>query len=159
MKRSLLRLSMLVVALTAFAIAMPGSAGAAPVYEAKCEVAGTLGPVAGLFNMGMKCASKPIGTITCRGNANPGARTMNGSCSALSTSTVRPLTCTFKGGFIIGFNPELWIGDQVSIVCSRLSSTTTIPIVCKMQGGGPINKDQTFTGSLTGWCGYGYGGE
>lgn len=148
---------MLVVALTAIAIAIPGTASAAPVYEAKCDVAGTLGPVAGLFNMGMKCASRPIGTIVCKGNADPGNRLMRGSCASLSTSTVSPLTCAFKGGFIIGFNPQLWIGDQVTISCSRLSPTPTIPIVCKLQGGGPINKDQTFTGSLTGWCGYGIG--
>lgn len=158
MEISTLRRALLVLcALSVVIVAVPASASAAPEYPAKCEVSGTLGPVAGLFNMGMKCASRPIGTVACRGNVDQGNRVMYGRCASSDTIIVRPVTCDFKGGFIIGFNPELWIGDQVSVICRRLSSTTTVPIVCLLNGGGPINKDQTFTGTLTGGCQYGYG--
>ncbi|MBI5310167.1 MAG: hypothetical protein HZB14_03920 [Actinobacteria bacterium] len=157
MKQSTLRLLLLSCTIVAALAFSAGPASAAPSYEAKCDVAGTLGPVAGLFNMKMACASQPIGTIACRGNAIPSERTMRGTCASSGIITTRPLSCTYKGGFIIGFNPELWIGDQVSIVCLRSTSPTTIPIVCKLQGGGPINKDQTFTGRLDGYCQYGYG--
>lgn len=158
MKRSISRLAAIACALTAIAFAAPGGASASPAYEAKCDVAGTLGPVAGLFNMKMDCASVPLGRIACRGNADPNNRVMRGTCASITTSTTaRRLACTYKGGFIIGFNPELWIGDQVSIVCGSATSPSSIPIVCKLSGGGPINKDQTFTGRLDGWCQYGYG--
>lgn len=158
MNRSVIRIALAASAVLALALSAPGSASAAPAYPASCEVAGTLGPVAGLFNMRMKCASPLTGTIACRGNADPGNRVMRGTCTGLSISTsTRPLTCDYKGGFIIGFNPELWIGDQVSIVCRRSTSPTTVPIVCSLNGGGPIYKDQTFDGKLEGSCQYGWG--
>ena len=135
---------------------MATSASAAPTYEAKCEVSGTLGPYVGLFNMKMNCSSRPIGIVACKGNVNSSDRTMRGTCATSGIST-SPLSCNYKGGFIIGFNPQLWIGDQVSLVCNRTTSPTTIPIVCKLSGGGPIDKNQTFSGRLDGYCQYGYG--
>ncbi len=157
MNRSVIRFAVLASAVLVLALSAPGSASAAPAYPANCEVAGTLGPVAGLFNMRMKCASRLTGTLACRGNADPGNLVMRGNCNGLSITTDLRLTCDYKGGFIIGFNPELWIGDQVSIVCRRSTSPTTVPIVCSLNGGGSIYKDQTFDGKLEGSCQYGYG--
>ena len=157
MKRSLSRPLLLTCTIIIAVACTTASASAAPAYEAKCEVSGTLGPVAGLFNMKMNCASQPIGTVACRGNAIPSNRTMRGTCASSAWISTSPISCDYKGGFIIGFNPELWIGDQVSLICKRTNSPTTIPIVCKLSGGGPINKDQSFTGRLDGYCQYGYG--
>jgi hypothetical protein len=157
MQRSILRPLLLTCAIIIVAACTTASASAAPAYEAKCEVSGTLGPVVGLFNMKMNCASQPIGTVACKGNAIPSNRTMRGTCASSGWSTIGSLTCNYKGGFIIGFNPQLWIGDQVSLICSRSTAPTTIPIVCKLGGGGPINRDQTFSGRLDGYCQYGYG--
>lgn len=156
MNRTIFRLSLLTCVM-AVALSLPATASASPAYEAKCDVAGTLGPVVGLFNMKMNCSSLPIGTIACKGNVNSGNRSMAGTCASSGISTTRPLTCKYKGGFIIGFNPELWIGDRVSIVCTSSTSPTTIPIVCSLNGGGPIYKDQSFTGRLSGYCQFGYG--
>ena len=157
MKRSIMRLLLLTCTIIVAAACTAGTASAAPAYEAKCEVTGTLGPVVGLFNMKMNCSSRPIATVTCKGNANPSVRTMRGTCVSSGVISTNPLNCSFKGGFIIGFNPELWIGDQVSLICNRATSPSTMPIVCKLGGGGPINKDQTFSGRLDGYCQYGYG--
>ena len=157
MKRSIPRLPLLIAALLVIAAFTATPASAAPAYQAKCEVSGTLGPYVGLFNMKMNCASQPIGTVACKGNVNQGTRSMRGTCASSGSSTTAPVTCNYKGAFIIGFNPELWIGDSVSVICTRSISPTAIPVVCSLNGGGPINKDQTFSGRLDGYCQYGYG--
>jgi hypothetical protein len=157
MKRSVLRLCLLTCTAIIVVACMAASASAAPSYQAKCEVAGTLGPIVGLYNMKMNCSSQPIGAVACKGNANPSDRTTRGTCASSVPVISLPVSCNYKGGFIIGFNPQLWIGDQVSLICSRSTSPSTIPIVCKLNGGGPINKDQSFTGRLDGYCQYGYG--